>query len=51
MNLDRKIFAAIGVFSILAGSFMLSDGDSSGGWPAVLIGGAILLHIAFSKRL
>ena len=51
MNLDKKIFGLLGVFAILAGAMMLADGDSSGGWPAIVIGAAILWHVAFSNKL
>jgi len=51
MNLDKNIFGCLGIVSILAGAMMLADGDSIGGWPALLIGVAILWHVAFSNKL
>lgn len=50
-DLNRKIFGAVGLFMILGGAKILSDGDSSGGWIAIIMGAAILLHVAFSKKL
>ncbi|WP_172592404.1 hypothetical protein [Nitrosomonas supralitoralis] len=51
MNIDRWFFAILGILSLIAGGIMLDDGDASGGWSAILFGGAILTHLALSKKI
>ena len=49
--MDRKVYGCVGSIVVLIGAKMLSDGELVGGWPAIICGLALLIHVAFSEKL
>jgi len=48
---ERKIYGGVDSIVVLIGAKMLSDGELVGGWPAIICGLALLIHVAFSEKL